>query len=119
MNVCQNITHSQCYVTFIGNSNCTNSGLALLNPKMPPHLFIQEQLNSNNLLKAQVFCKGQKLIGGPVNSTFENGIFELECSNYNNSWIQPTLWPKEENCIDSNKTCSIGTFPSAPGIPQQ
>ena len=82
---------------------------------MPSYLFVQDQIAADNLQKAQVYCTGDKLIGGPVNSTFESGIFYLECSAENKSWTQPTLWPKEENCIVSNKTCPKGDFPTTPG----
>ena len=98
-----------------GTSNCTNDGLSSLNPKMPSYLFIADQISADNVDSAQVFCKDQKVIGGPVNSTFENGIFFLACGAENKSWIQPALWPSESNCVLSNKTCTKEQFPSTPG----
>ena len=82
---------------------------------MPSHLFIVDQISSDNVQKTQVFCKGQKVIGGPVNSTFENGIFFLDCGAENKSWIQPALWPSESNCVASNENCTKDEFPSTPG----
>ena len=89
-----------------GTSNCTNDGLSSLNPTMPSYLFIADQISSDNVQKTKVFCKGQKVIGGPVNSTFENGIFFLDCGAENKSWIQPALWPSESNCVASNENCT-------------
>jgi hypothetical protein len=80
---------------------------------MPTHLFLHGQVASDNLQRAEIFCTGNKLIGGPVNSTFENGAFYLECSAENKSWIQPLLWPSEENCNDSITICDKNFFPSS------
>ena len=46
---------------------------------MPSHLFIEDKISLNVTQRAQVFCKGEKLLGGPVNSTYENGVLYLEC----------------------------------------
>ena len=83
---------------------------------MPSYLFITGKRNYDGGQKAAVLCTGKKLLGGPVNSTFENGNFYLECSTANKSWTQPSMWPSQENCIESNKTCSMTEFPSTPGM---
>ena len=102
---------------FIANTNCTNDGLALLDPMMPSFLFIEDRTFLNATQRAQVFCKGQKLLGGPVNSTYENGVLYLECNSTTKTWSpSETVWPTDANCISSNKNCSFANFPATPGI---
>ena len=83
---------------------------------MPSYLFIEDQTSLNVSQRAQVFCKGDKLLGGPVNSTFESGILYLECNSTSKTWTpSEAVWPKEENCIISNKTCLRSNLPAPPG----
>ena len=101
---------------FLANTNCTNEGLSSLNPKMPSYLFIEDQTSLNASQRTQVFCKGEKLLGGPVNSTFEDAILYLECNSTSKSWtLSESVWPKDENCIPSNKTCLSSSLPPTPG----
>ena len=83
---------------------------------MPSHLFIEDKISLNVTQRAQVFCKGEKLLGGPVNSTYENGVLYLECNETTKSWSpSETIWPSEANCITSNKECAVNNFPATPG----
>ena len=104
------------FFLFVEDTNCTIDGLSTLDPKMPSYLFIAAQTSFVSLERAAVLCTGQKLLGGPVNSTFEDGNFFLECSTANKSWTQPPLWPNPENCIVSNQTCLGSEIPAPPGI---
>ena len=62
-------------------------------------------------------CKGEKLLGGPVNSTYENGVLYLECNSTTKKWSpSETVWPTDANCITSNKNCTFSNFPATPGI---
>ena len=84
---------------------------------MPSHLFIEDKISLNVTQRAQVFCKGEKLLGGPVNSTYENGVLYLECNETTKSWSpSETIWPSDANCITSNKECAVNNFPATPGI---
>ena len=83
---------------------------------MPSHLFIEDRTSLNVSQRAQVYCKGEKLLGGPVNDTYEDGVLFLECNSTTKSWTpSKTVWPKEENCITSNKFCLASNLPALPG----
>ena len=95
--------------------NCTIDALSSLEPKMPAHLFIERPISFDNLRRISVLCSGQKLLRGPVNSTFENGTFLLNCSAEHKSWLQPPEWPRAENCVSSNVNCTMTDLPPPPG----